>query len=157
MYIKIRQHILGNRTQSENRDTLNKDETVMKRNGNTNRFSIGTIITKYWNGLPYKGIVTSNTDKYYKILHEDNDNDKEELNHTEVDRYMKKNRGEGRMTGEIGQRMRLRKPLGDWNILANKSERLWPFYYSDKTDTSYTGVIKRNGTRMENSIMTVTP
>ena len=56
---------LGNRTQSENRDTLNKDEAVMKRNGNTNRFSIGTIITKYWNGLPYKGIVTSNTDKYY--------------------------------------------------------------------------------------------
>jgi hypothetical protein len=68
----------------------------MKRNENANRFSIGTIITKYWNGLPYKGIFTSNTDKYYKILYEDNDEEK--LNHTEVDRYIKKNRGEGRMT-----------------------------------------------------------
>ena len=68
-------------------------------------------------------------------LHEDNN--KEELNHTEVGRYMKKNRGEGRMTGEIGQRMRLRKPLGDWNILANKSETLWPLYYLDKTDILY--------------------
>ena len=88
-------------------------------------------------------------------LHEDNN--EEELNHTEVGRYMKKNRGEGRMTGEIGQRMRLRKPLGDWNILSNKSERLWPFYTIQTKQTLYTGVIERNGTRMENSIMTVTP
>jgi hypothetical protein len=34
-----------------------------------------------------------------------NDNDKEELNHTEVRKYTKKNIGKGRMTGEIGQRM----------------------------------------------------
>jgi hypothetical protein len=41
---------------------------------------------------------------------------------------MKKNRGEGRLTGEIGQRMRLRVILGDWNKTANESDRLWPFY-----------------------------
>jgi hypothetical protein len=33
--------------------------------------------------------------------------------------------------------MRLRIPLGDWNILANESERMWPFYYSHKTDNLY--------------------
>ena len=43
----------------------------------------------------------------------------------------------GRMTGEIGTRMRLQIPLGDWIILANKSERMWPFYYADSTDTLY--------------------
>ena len=88
----------------------------MERKGNTNIFSKGTIIVKYWNGLPYRGIVTSNTGKYYKILYEDNDD--EDLNHTEVEK------GEGRMTGEIGQRMRLMKPLGDWTIVANESETL---------------------------------
>ena len=41
------------------------------------------------------------------------------------------------MTGEIGQQMRLMKPLGDWLILANDSERLWPFYYSEDTDILY--------------------
>jgi hypothetical protein len=50
---------------------------------------------------------------------------------------MEKNRGEGRMTREIGNRMRLRRPLGEWNILANESERMWPFYYSHETDTLY--------------------
>jgi hypothetical protein len=50
---------------------------------------------------------------------------------------MNKNRGEGRMTSKIGQKMRLRIPLGNWNILANESERLWPFYYSHDTDTLY--------------------
>ena len=99
----------------------------MERKGNTdtNIFSKGTIIVKYWNGLPYRGIVTSNTGKYYKILYEDNDG--KELNHTEVKKYAEKYRGEGRLTGEIGQRMQLMKPLGDWTILANESERLWPF------------------------------
>jgi hypothetical protein len=41
------------------------------------------------------------------------------------------------MTGEIGQRMRLRRPLGEWTILADESERMWPFYYSHDTDTLY--------------------
>ena len=41
------------------------------------------------------------------------------------------------MTGEIGQRMRLTKPLKDWLVLADDSERLWPFYYSEETDTLY--------------------
>ena len=41
------------------------------------------------------------------------------------------------MTREIGKRMRLQIPLGDWNILANKSERMWPFYYADSTDILY--------------------
>jgi hypothetical protein len=27
--------------------------------------------------------------------------------------------------------------LGDWNISANASERLWPFYYSNRKDTLY--------------------
>ena len=97
----------------------------MKRKGNTNRFSKRTVIVKYWHGLPYIVIVTSNTGKDYKILYEDNDG--KELNHTEVKKYAEKYRGEGRLTGEIGQRMRLMKLLGDWTILANESERLWPF------------------------------
>jgi hypothetical protein len=33
--------------------------------------------------------------------------------------------------------MRLTIPLGEWNILANESERMWPFYYSHDTDTLY--------------------
>jgi hypothetical protein len=102
---------------------------------NSNKFSIGTLITKYWEGTPYTGIVTGNTGKYYKIRYKDND--EEELNHTEVRKYMNKNRGEGRTTREIGQRMRLQIPLGNWNIPANESERLWPFYYSHDTDTLY--------------------
>jgi hypothetical protein len=48
-----------------------------------------------------------------------------------------KNSGEGRTTSEVGHRLRLRVPLGDWSILANESERLWPFYYSHDTDTLY--------------------
>jgi hypothetical protein len=99
----------------------------------TRQHSTGTKITKYWNGLPYQGIVTNNKGKYYRIKYEDND--EEELNHGEVTKYRNKNLGEGRTTGEIGTRTRLKKPLGDWRILANESERLWPFYYLHNTDT----------------------
>jgi hypothetical protein len=106
-----------------------------KNNKTTEQHSIGTEITKYWNGLPYNGKVTGNKGKYYKILYEDND--KEELNHGEVKKYRDTNRGDGRTTMEIGTRWRLKKPLGDWGILANESERLWPFYYSHNTDTLY--------------------
>ncbi|OEU17034.1 hypothetical protein FRACYDRAFT_239635 [Fragilariopsis cylindrus CCMP1102] len=99
------------------------------------QFSNGTLITKYWKGVPYLGRIVSKTDKYYNIEYEDGD--AEDLNSAEVSKYMKKNTGEGRMTGEIGTRMRLQIPLGDWTILANKSERMWPFYYADSTDTLY--------------------
>jgi hypothetical protein len=101
----------------------------------TEKHGIGTDITKYWEGVPYKGKVISNSDKYYKVQYEDGD--EEELNHGEVTKYMKKNRGEGRMTSEVGRRKRLRIKLGDWNIKANESDRLWPFYYSATTDTLY--------------------
>jgi hypothetical protein len=50
---------------------------------------------------------------------------------------MDKNRGEGQTTGEIGKRMQLRTPLGNWTIPANELERMWPFYYSHKTDILY--------------------
>jgi hypothetical protein len=50
-------------------------------NNETDRFSIGTNITKYWNGVLYKGTVVNNTGKYYNIQYEDTD--EEELNHTE--------------------------------------------------------------------------
>jgi hypothetical protein len=53
----------------------------------------------------------------------------------EYTKNTKKNRRGGRMTNEIGQRMRLRVPLGDWNIMANELERMWPFQYSHKMDT----------------------
>jgi hypothetical protein len=106
-----------------------------KKDKTTEQHSIGTKITKYWNGLPYNGTVTGSKGKYYKILYEDND--EEELNHREVNEYRDKNRGDGRATMEIGTRWRLRKPLGDWRILASGSERLWPFYYSHNTDTLY--------------------
>jgi hypothetical protein len=96
---------------------------------------MGTKITKYWSGVPYIGTVIRFIGKYYKIRYDDSD--EEELNHTEVDKYMKKNRGEGRMTREVGQRMRLRIKLGDWNIKANESGRLWPFYYSCAEDKLY--------------------
>ena len=114
--------------EQQTRDKGNRDNADQ-------RFSIGTIIDKYWNGVKYTGRIISITEKYYRIQYEDND--EEELNHQEVNKYMKKHRGEGRMTGEIGQRMRLRIPLGDWNIVANDSERLWPFYYSHDKDTLY--------------------
>jgi hypothetical protein len=123
----------------------NNKHTINNKNNNNNtesntatgdKFSIGTTITKYWGGVPYTGTVTSNIDKYYyKIRYEDND--EEELNHSEVAKYMKKHKGEGRTTGEIGQRMRLKKRLGDWNISATNSERIWPFYYSISKDILY--------------------
>ena len=119
-------------TQDTNIDNKGYNNTTDKKTG---QHSIGTKITKYWNGLPYKGTVTRNKGKYYKIQYEDND--EEELNHGEVKKYSDKNRGEGRTTREMGTRMRLRKSLGDWRILANESERLWPFYYSHNTDTLY--------------------
>jgi hypothetical protein len=115
--------------------SLIENEELQQRKEAIDKVSTGTFILKYWVGVPYRGIVTNNTGKYYKILYEDND--EEELNHTEVIKYEKKNRAEGRMTGEIGQRMRLMKPLGNWLITANDSERLWPFYYSEDTDTLY--------------------
>jgi hypothetical protein len=106
-----------------------------KTNKTLERHNIGTTITKYWNGLPYYGTVTNDIGRYYKIQY--NDNDEEELNHGEVAKHRDKNRGEGHTTSEIGTIMRLRRPLGDWRILANESEKLWPFYYSHITDTLY--------------------
>ena len=38
---------------------------------------------------------------------------------------------------QIGIRMRLRRPLGDWQVKANESERLWPFYYSHSNNILY--------------------
>jgi hypothetical protein len=73
-----------------------------------------------------------NNKKYYKIWYEDDD--EEELNHGEVKKYLEKNRGEGSTTKEVGNRMRLRRSMGDWNQMANESERLWPFYYSKNHD-----------------------
>jgi hypothetical protein len=113
----------------ENKNEEDEDEDKKK-------FSIGTKITKYWSGIPYIGSVTDgNTGKYYKIRYEDND--EEELNHTEVERYWKKNRGEGKTTKEIGQRMRLKKRLGDWNTTAASSERIWSFYFSLSKEILY--------------------
>jgi hypothetical protein len=116
-----------------------KDNNNANKNGKeekkTIKHSMGTKITKYWSGVPYIGTVIRFIGKYYKIQYDDSD--EEELNHTEVDKYMKKNRGEGRMTREVGQRMRLRIKLGDWNIKANESDRLWPFYFSRSEQTLY--------------------
>jgi hypothetical protein len=126
--------ICKNKEKTVNRNTNNTIDYNNDEENNT-KYSTGTLITKNWKGLPYTGIVTSNKGKYYKIRYKDND--EEELNHTEVRKYMNKNRGEGRMTGEIGQRIQLRILLGNWNILANESERLWPFYYSHDTDSLY--------------------
>jgi hypothetical protein len=81
-----------------NGDTISKNKSDQSIN-REQRFSIGTMITKYWNSVPYKGMVIGNTEKYYKIRYEDND--EEELNHHEVKRHMEKNRVEGRMTEEI--------------------------------------------------------
>ncbi|OEU19894.1 hypothetical protein FRACYDRAFT_235957 [Fragilariopsis cylindrus CCMP1102] len=122
-------------TPMENRDALIENEGLQQRKDVIDKVSIGTFLLKYWVGVPFRGIVMNNTGKYYKILYEDGD--EEELNHTEVVKYEKKYREEGRMTGEIGQRMRLTKPLGDWLVQANDSERLWPYYYSEETDTLY--------------------
>ncbi|OEU18182.1 hypothetical protein FRACYDRAFT_236453 [Fragilariopsis cylindrus CCMP1102] len=122
-------------TSLENRDILIENEGLQQRKEAIDKVSIGTFILKYWIGVSYRGIVINNTGKYYKILYEDDD--EEELNHTEVVKYEKKYREEGRMTSEIGQRMRLTKPLGDWLVQANDSERLWPFYYSEETDVLY--------------------
>jgi hypothetical protein len=63
----------------------NKNTTIINdrdKESTNNKFSIGTLVTKYWSGIPYKGTVTGNTGKYYKIRYEDND--EEELNHSEV-------------------------------------------------------------------------
>jgi hypothetical protein len=112
----------------EREQETHKDKTEEKH-------IIGTRITKYWAGKPFIGTVTNNKDKYYKIQYDEND--QEELNHKEVTKYMNKHRGEGRATKEVGTRMRLKEKLGDWNITASKSERLWLFYYSKRKDTLY--------------------
>jgi hypothetical protein len=114
---------------------LCKEEETTNTTATKEKHSIGTRITKYWKGKPYKGTVTNNKDKYYKIKYDDND--EEELNHTEVTRYMEENRGNGRMIKEIGTRMRMKEILRDWNIKANESERLWPFYHSITRDILY--------------------
>jgi hypothetical protein len=38
---------------------------------------------------------------------------------------------------DIGKRLRLSRPLGDWQVKANESERLWPFYYSHSHNVLY--------------------
>ena len=38
---------------------------------------------------------------------------------------------------DIGNRLRLRFPLGNWQVKANDSERLWPFYYSHSNNVLY--------------------
>jgi hypothetical protein len=38
---------------------------------------------------------------------------------------------------EVGTRLRLNRPLGDWLVRANDSERLWPFYYSRTHNVLY--------------------
>ena len=91
----------GNQNTVETGATLIQNKGLQQQNGALNKVGCGTFILKYWDGVPYRGILTNNTGKYYKILYEDND--EEELNHTEVIKYKKKNREEGRMTGEIGQ------------------------------------------------------
>jgi hypothetical protein len=120
---------------TEERITNNQPSADSKKEEKKDRFSIGTIITKYWKGVPYKGEVINNTNRYYKIIYEDND--EEELNHKEVEQYMNKNRGDSKTIWEIGIRMQLKLKLGDWNKTATASERLWPFYYSKKKDTLY--------------------
>ena len=38
---------------------------------------------------------------------------------------------------QVGKRLRLSCPLGDWKVMANHSERLWPFYYSHHNNVLY--------------------
>jgi hypothetical protein len=73
-----------------------KKEEEINNNESEEKHPIGTRITTYWAGKPFIGTVTNNADKYYKIQYEDDD--EEELKHTEVTKYMRKNRGVGRMT-----------------------------------------------------------
>jgi hypothetical protein len=51
-------------TQDTNIDNKRNNNATDK---NTGQHSIGTKITKYWNGLPYNSTVTKNNGKYYKI------------------------------------------------------------------------------------------
>jgi hypothetical protein len=115
--------------------TICKVEKDTNKNTTNGKHPIGTRLTKYWDDKPYTGTVMSNTDKYYKIKYDDND--EEEMNHTEVTKHIRIHRRDERMTQEIGTRKRLQEKLGDWNITANASERLWPFYYSNQKDTLY--------------------
>jgi hypothetical protein len=59
-----------------------KEEEEITNNESEEKHPIGTQITKYWAGKLFIGTVINNAGKYYKIQYEDND--KEELNHTEV-------------------------------------------------------------------------
>jgi hypothetical protein len=79
---KILKHIICAHKKAT-RTGMNIDTIVEETEEETkNKFSIGTIITKYWGGIPYIGTVTRNTGQYYKIRYEDNN--EEELNHSEV-------------------------------------------------------------------------
>jgi hypothetical protein len=116
-------------------NTLCKEEEGPDKNTMKEKHPIGRRVTKYWDGKPYTGEVTDNEGKYYQVKYDGSN--EEELNHTEVTEHLRKNRGEGRTTREVRTRKRLQIKLGDWNITANVSERLWPFYYSSKIDKLY--------------------
>jgi hypothetical protein len=76
---------------NENENTICSN--TKEKKGERTKHSIGTKITKYWSGVPYIGTIISSISKYYKVQYEDGD--EEELNHGEVTKYGKKNRGEG--------------------------------------------------------------
>jgi hypothetical protein len=66
--------------------TICKEAEDSNKKTTNERHPIGTRINKNWDGKPYMGTVISNTGTYYKKKYEDND--EEELSHTEVTKYM---------------------------------------------------------------------
>jgi hypothetical protein len=71
-----------------NGDTVSENKSDYSIN-REQRFSIGTMIKKYWSSVPYKGTVIGNTGKYYKLRYEDND--EEELNNHGKEQGRRKN------------------------------------------------------------------
>jgi hypothetical protein len=76
--------------------TICKEEKDTNKNTTNGTHPVGTRLTKYRDGKPYLGTVVNNTDTYYKIKYDDND--EEEMNHTEVTKHIRINRGDVRMT-----------------------------------------------------------
>ena len=57
------------------------------------RNSVGTEITKSWDGVPFHGTITEDNGRYYRVLYDDGD--REQLTHREVTQHLRQDNTAG--------------------------------------------------------------
>jgi hypothetical protein len=63
---KILEHNMQGQGKTVNRNVNNTVDNNIE-DKNNHKYSTGTLITEYWDGIPYTGTIISNKGKYYKI------------------------------------------------------------------------------------------